>query len=391
MPPGSNLGEGGAGCCFQVWRWGWRLLTKGPIAAFLLVAIAGLHLLWTKRLLQGILPGLFVLLVGCALAAPWYIAVQKANPDFNHYFFVVQHLQRFSGSGMDAHQAPFWYFLVMVPVGFALWALLWPAALSRVGKKWRELDAESRDAAKLLIVWAGVVFVFFSASSSKLPTYVLPMWWPLAVGTAVTGWNAFSRERLSSTVKAPLYFVGLIIILLGIAMFVYSGKQEYLPLALAQGPMQLTGALWLLAGLGLWLLPARLRGADKRFLAVSLIAVLWFVGLLPTFFTYARYQGVGGLLPSQLMGPLDRQGWQIAQYKCFNQSLEFYTMARVKLIDNEGQAVSSGERTDTEWFLKGEASIDKLSAGRASCAGDERRSCRPHRRRPQTDCMEEER
>lgn len=352
-------------------RWGWllvsgvalglALLTKGPMAAFLLVAIAGLHLLWTKRLAQGILPGLFVLIVGGLIAAPWFIAVQKANPDFNHYFFVVQHLQRFSGHDFGHHKEPFWYFFVMLPVGFALWTALWPAGLSRLGRKWRELSEQHRDAAKLLIVWAAFVFCFFSASSTKLVTYILPMWWPLAVGTALAGWNAFSRERLSSTVKAPLYLGALIVFLLGVGLVVYSGKQDLLPAELAKTPMTITGVVWALVGLGLWLVPARLGGADKRFFALTLLAVLWFAGLLPTFHTYAADQGIGRLLPPQLMGPLQQPNWQIAQYKCFNQSLEYYTLSRVKLIDSGGQAVGVA-RDDPEWFLQGEESIDKLSA-----------------------------
>jgi 4-amino-4-deoxy-L-arabinose transferase-like glycosyltransferase len=115
-----------------------------------------------------------------ALAAPWFIAVSAANPEFAHFFFVQEHFERFT-TEMHQRVHPWWYFVPVLAAGMAPWLVpLGHAALRALRRKNRD-SPYFPDAEALLWCWALVVFVFFSISSSKLPPYILPIVPALAV------------------------------------------------------------------------------------------------------------------------------------------------------------------------------------------------------------------
>ena len=121
-----------------------------------------------------------------AVAAPWFIAMQLRFPEFGHYFFVVQHLQRFASSGFNNPQ-PGWFY----PAALALLTLPWSPWLAGL---WRGAAPRAPTQAglrALMLVWAGVVTLFFSMPASKLVGYILPAVPPLAflVAEAVVRWR----------------------------------------------------------------------------------------------------------------------------------------------------------------------------------------------------------
>ena len=107
------------------------------------------------------------------ITAPWFVMVSLANPEFLHFFFVQEHFQRFT-TEMHQRVQPAWYFLAILAAGMA--PFLAPLAGSLV-----KLVRARSDTELLLWIWALVVLGFFSASSSKLPPYILPMFPALAV------------------------------------------------------------------------------------------------------------------------------------------------------------------------------------------------------------------
>jgi len=148
------------------------VLSKGLVGILIPVSVAGIYFLWRR---DWSLPlrarpwwSLLALLV---LAAPWFLLVSQRNPEFAHFFFVVQHFQRYlSTAGFDRYQ-PAWFFIPVLLLGILPWTSLLPGALRRA---WRGVrDGENGTA--LLLVWAGFVFVFFSLSHSKLIPYILPL------------------------------------------------------------------------------------------------------------------------------------------------------------------------------------------------------------------------
>lgn len=112
-----------------------------------------------------------------AIAAPWFIAVSAANAEFAHFFFVQEHFQRFT-SEIHHRAAPGWFFIPILAAGMAPWLVPLGHAAARA---LRAPTERRTDAVLLLWTWALVVFVFFSASGSKLPPYILPIFPALAV------------------------------------------------------------------------------------------------------------------------------------------------------------------------------------------------------------------
>ena len=94
------------------------MLAKGPIApvlaAVVIVAFAAAAKEWRLVLKTLWLPGIMLF---CAVALPWYVAVQMANPQFFREFILQHNLARFS-SDLSHHPEPFWYYL---PVTFLPW------------------------------------------------------------------------------------------------------------------------------------------------------------------------------------------------------------------------------------------------------------------------------
>jgi len=141
-------------------------LTKGLIA----VALPGLVLLvWTAA--TGRWRSLAALavspapLVFVALAAPWFVLVERRHPGFLEFFFVHEHFQRFA-TGAAKRAGPVYYFAPVLALGFLPGLAFLVAAF---GKAWRRASDGF-----FFVVWFAVVFAFFSASQSKLPPYIFP-------------------------------------------------------------------------------------------------------------------------------------------------------------------------------------------------------------------------
>jgi 4-amino-4-deoxy-L-arabinose transferase-like glycosyltransferase len=162
------------------------VLAKGLIGVVVpaLVVLAWLAATRQLRLLRA-LPWWPGPLLFAVLALPWFVLMQLRFPDFLHYFVVVQHLQRFAGGGFNNAQ-PFWFYPVVL-AALSLPGLPWLLRGARAGRHVPDGPAPAcgRTGAGpsvrlLLLVWAGVVVLFFSLPASKLLGYVLPAVPPLA-------------------------------------------------------------------------------------------------------------------------------------------------------------------------------------------------------------------
>jgi 4-amino-4-deoxy-L-arabinose transferase-like glycosyltransferase len=126
--------------------------------------------IWTRlRLLSGSI--LFL-----AITAPWFALVAQRNPEFLEFFFIHEHLQRFT---QDAHSrtGPIYYFVPLLLIGLLPWILQVPGAIAQT---WSERRREF-SAGWLLVCWFAVIFAFFSVSHSKLPGYIIPVFPALAL------------------------------------------------------------------------------------------------------------------------------------------------------------------------------------------------------------------
>ena len=159
----------------------------------------------TKGLIGIVIPGavifLFILLSGrwralrtvpwlggtalfLAVAVPWHVLAARRNPDFLSYYFIKHHVMRYA-TPVARRTQPFWYLVAVFLAGSLPWTGLLPTAFRRpAGKGWREAVNE-RPHVLFLACWVAFVVGFFSLSSSKLASYVLPAAAPLALLVAL--------------------------------------------------------------------------------------------------------------------------------------------------------------------------------------------------------------
>jgi 4-amino-4-deoxy-L-arabinose transferase-like glycosyltransferase len=143
------------------------------------------------------------------LSLPWIIAVSIANPEFPYFFFLHEQFDRFLTT-IHQRDAPAWYFLPLLIVGALPWTALWLATFK---SSWRADAGAGFQTRRFLWIWIAVVMAFFSASHSKLPPYIVPLFPALAVLTA----EALPRMR-AATVRRHFIVVAIVIGALALAV-----------------------------------------------------------------------------------------------------------------------------------------------------------------------------
>ena len=172
----------------HLWPWAYlslalAVLVKGPVALVLVGLIWGPAALLRGRgaLWDLVQPKSWVLLA--VLVLPWFLYVTWRFPEFPRFFLWEHHVERYLEGGFYSYHAEPWWYFGPVLLGFLLpWTGLVPWALGRRAS----LHSEDRI---FLLIWAGVVVVFFSLSRGKLAPYILPALLPLALllGEALAG------------------------------------------------------------------------------------------------------------------------------------------------------------------------------------------------------------
>jgi hypothetical protein len=154
------------------------VLAKGPAAIVLCLLVVGIDSA-LGRSWSWLASSAFWLTVPVFLtiALPWFVAIQIRRPEFLSFYLWKEHLNRAAGS---EHPHALYFYVPILLAGLLPWTPLAAAAAS----SWYRAARESTpDAAiiRFLLVWSVVVFVVFSVSVGKLPTYILPVLCPLAI------------------------------------------------------------------------------------------------------------------------------------------------------------------------------------------------------------------
>ena len=161
------------------WWAGWLLLglavlTKGPVA----VVLVGLTLLgfgWLQRDLAGLVRSLRPLrggLVTLLVAGPWYaLALAREGEPFWNSFFGYHNLQRF-GSVVNNHQAPWWFFGLMLVLASLPATPLLLLGLARALRG--QPPPPPLSLQRFAACWLLAVLLFFTLAATKLPSYWLP-------------------------------------------------------------------------------------------------------------------------------------------------------------------------------------------------------------------------
>ncbi len=325
------------------WR-GWMLLSWAGIAAAFM----------TKGLIAGVLP-LFTLIgysvlqrdlgpwrrlllvrgaaLFGALCLPWLILIQHRLPSFFQFFFVREHFERYLTKIENRYQ-PWWYFIPILLAGILPWLL---PALRSLCLDWRAGGARPGfDLRRFAWVWCVVIFAFFSASDSKLSTYILPMFPVLALLMATA-----PMPRLNADLRATgmgMMVLGVLLLAAAVLLprilalpFVYDprGAPYFANIRPALVLMGLCST-----GGGIAALWTRADGI-RPVLAIGLGGFATWTGALWAAAVVAPlYSGAGlfAQLPDEL-----RRDVPVYSVRTYDQSLTFYLRHPVTLVEYRGE------------------------------------------------------
>lgn len=248
------------------------VVTKGPIGVVFCGAIVGLYLLLTGnvRLLKRMKLFSGGVLFS-AIAVPWYwIMYHYHGMDFINTFLGFHNVTRFL---QPEHQTgTLWYYYIPVLIiGFFPWtAFLTQAFIGGLRNKGQE-----RNHTLFLVIWISVVFLFFTLSQTKLVSYILPMYPPLAL---LVGWyfdKAWTEKR-SSVLKWSSIILAILVVALEAGLFKAGGA-----LAAQLVPqVKVTAIILLLLVASVWWLSYRIN--FRGVFVANVIGMIFFTAFLIT-------------------------------------------------------------------------------------------------------------
>ncbi len=306
------------------------LVLPGGAIFFYLLASRDWKFLGRLHLLSGVA-------IVLALCAPWFVAVSIANPEFPDFFFVREHFQRYLTT-VHRRTEPWWYFLPLLVAGTLPWTAL---AARSVWRPWRADPVGARFRPRLFLAcWCAFVLLFFSASSSKLPSYILPIFPAVA-------W--LMGDRLDRTAPRALMWTAAAMVPLAIAAGViglnadrWATKQTPVALYQAFEPWIVAAAASIMAGslAAMWL--ARRERVTAAVATLSIaglvawqLAITGHDALSPSFSSYQ--------LASQVRGKL-RAECPFYSVRTYEQTLPFYLGRTTTLVEFEDEMAFGLER-----------------------------------------------
>jgi 4-amino-4-deoxy-L-arabinose transferase-like glycosyltransferase len=241
---------------------GAAVLAKGPAAVILAGGGIIFWVAFTKRWRDAL--RLFHPLAIAAFlltCLPWYLICARRNPDFFRVFIIENNFKRYLTPEFQ-HIEPFWYYLPITLVALLPW-VFWLAWFAFRRARTTAILIH-RELFLFLATWSVFPILFFSASKSKLPGYILPAIFPLAFLISVA---------VHSAAKSTHHFRGYAAAFPG-ALFLAAACWPLFSRVQPRGSLVMAAMVVALAG-GLAVMAlAMLRRTDAT-LALSILVVLF--------------------------------------------------------------------------------------------------------------------
>ncbi|HJU83338.1 MAG TPA: glycosyltransferase family 39 protein [Holophagaceae bacterium] len=328
-------------------------LTKGLAAAVLPGGALLLSLFFAKgqpALRKAVLRVVFDpfgWLLAAALTAPWFVAVDLANPGHAKFFFVHEHFARFlthehARQGSDNPILDKLYFLPILAAGLLPWLSACVTGLRRAwsGAQRGHLEGPSaalhRWTVGATLLAAAWPFFFFSVSGSKLPPYILPVVVPLCA-------LACTFEREGEELKA-LRRMGVELLVLG---GVFLAGSFVLKAKMGDGTAWMAGLGLAWIAFGLWCLKP--KGMTTKSMLGALAAILLLLSLSAEAVAGADKE-VGSLVRR---APADAQWISFGVYR---QGIPFHSGQRAVVVDGTGELAFGRDHLPASerdrWFVE---------------------------------------
>lgn len=299
------------------------------------------------------------LLLFFAITVPWFILVWQKNPEHPYFFFVHEHLQRFT-STVHKRGGPWYYFFPILAL-IVPWLGLLPQGL-RTG--WNSDRRTGFQPEKMLLIWSVFIFFFFSVSGSKLPSYILPIFPALALLIACQLERGGRRSlKIAGGLFALIGLLGLAFVQQAAAL----GKLAYeIPLYQAYAPwLYAAGGVTVLGG-GLAWYCAHTANQDnaRRDWAIVVLAAAGFVAgqiALLGHEPWGRYLAGVEHVPA-IQAELKQPDTPIYAVGRYEQALPFYLRHTVILVEHADEMEFGLQQQPELWIARREDFITQWQA-----------------------------
>lgn len=163
------------------------------------------------------IPGIILFLL---ITLPWHIIMLKMHdPMFFDEYIVKHHIERFIGGNELGREQPFYFYILTLLWGFFPWIFSVLAVFIRKIVK-KDFVFKNVTNIQKFLVYNGIitlfVLVFFSASDTKLVTYILPIYGSLACLGGYIWTRYIEKGEYSKIINITVYILGGIFILASI-------------------------------------------------------------------------------------------------------------------------------------------------------------------------------
>ncbi len=313
------------------------VLTKGPVALVLSGLIILFFALFQNDFL-GILkilrvfPGLFIVFI---ISFPWYlIELLIEGKPFLDSFFGYHNLQRFT-SVVNSHGEPWWFFLIVlcvasIPFTPFLLISVWKNFCNISNWSKRLIKKPEKSLFEFSFFWLIAVFIFFTISATKLPSYWLPATPAASVLISLSLTNHVSEEFLKSLAWKFTIFLSLLF-----SIFLFSSKRWILLINDPEIPnfseelansllIEKAGFIFLIiAALGIIFSSRKIYG--KLFILQIPIVLANFLVVLPTFDLADRLRQLPLRQASELLLNSQNRNEPLVMVGAMKPSIHFYT------------------------------------------------------------------
>ncbi len=177
-----------------------------------------------------LIPGMLLFLL---IVLPWHIIMFKIhNPLFFNEYIIKHHLHRFLNTANNeiGRKQPFYYYFMIILWGFIPWIFSMIAVFVDKVVNWKKqnyiekiktfnFDSLDNVHKMLALCWVSVlwIIIFFTSSTTKLATYILPVYYPLALITALVWKDYVEKKEHEKPINISVKIFGWFSVIAGIA------------------------------------------------------------------------------------------------------------------------------------------------------------------------------
>ncbi len=193
----------------------------GVVISFAVLGVAAIQANKLKEMLKpiNILPGMLIFF---ATILPWHVLMyQEHGMAFINEYFIKHHFARFINSENLGRKEPVYFFIPVFIVGFFPWIFSFIAYLissikdifnnlkrNNTFKNIKEIISPCAKIELFLCLITSYflfTFMFFSAASTKLPTYILPLFPAVSMLTGYYWYKYIAEGKNKAGIKASVY------------------------------------------------------------------------------------------------------------------------------------------------------------------------------------------